>query len=215
MTIKVNLFVFLFATLFFVTNKIEIYILVMAFALLHELGHIICGVFLGLKVESLKIIPLGFCVEFKNNITDYNKKILESNLCILKKILISASGPIVNIVIIVLSQILKLNENITYANLIILIINLIPIYPLDGGRILKNTLKLFIGNKKAWILTNDISNYFAIIISFISSILIFYYKNISILFALFFIWVLIFNENKRYNTYIKIFKVVNDNKSRE
>ena len=212
MSIKINLNIFLFAILFFITNQFEVYALVMLFALLHELGHLLCGIILKFEVESLKIMPMGFSLEFKTKIEDYNKKILKSNILTLKKILINIAGPLVNIIIIIIAYMYNLNENIIYSNLIILFINLIPIYPLDGGRILKNLLKLIVGNKKAYIYINKISNIFVIFVSFISSIAIYYYKNISIFFAIIFILVLILNENKRYNTYNKIYKIINKNK---
>ena len=211
MNIIINLNIFLFALLFFITSQFEIYTLVMLFALFHELGHLLCGIIMGFEVENLKIMPLGFSVEFKPKIIDYNKKVLKSNSLTLKKILINIAGPFVNVVIILVACLMNLNQNIIYSNLIILIVNLIPIYPLDGGRILKNILKLLVGNKKAYKYTNIISNIFVIIIGFVFSIEIYYYKNIAIFFAIIFILVLILNENKRYNTYKKIYKIIDNN----
>lgn len=211
MIIKINLNIFLFALLFFITSQFEIYTLVMLFALFHELGHLLCGIIMGFEVENLKIMPLGFSVEFKPKIIDYNKKVLKSNSLTLKKILINIAGPFVNVVIILVACLMNLNQNIIYSNLIILIVNLIPIYPLDGGRISKNILKLLVGNKKAYKYTNIISNIFVIIIGLVFSIAIYYYKNIAIFFAIIFILVLILNENKRYNTYKKIYKIIDNN----
>lgn len=208
MNIKLNLNIFLFLLLFLITNQIEVYALVMLFALIHELGHLLCGVLLGFEADNFKIMPLGFSIEFKTNINDYNKKILKSNTLTLKKLLINIAGPFTNVIIILIGMFMKINENIIYSNLIILIINLIPIYPLDGGRIIKNLMKLLIGNKKAKHYTNKVSNIFVIIVTVVSSITIYYYKNIAILFALMFIWTLIVKENKRYNTYNKIYKVI-------
>lgn len=212
MSIKINLYIFLFAILFLITNQFEIYSLTMIFALLHELGHLLCGVALGFKVKCLKITPLGFSVEFYTNIEEYNIKIKKSNLVILKKLMVDFAGPMVNIVFIIISFTFKLANNIIYSNIIILIVNLIPIYPLDGGRILKNVLKFFFKNKKAERYVNVISNIFVILISFIFSVAIYYYKNISILFAIIFIWVLILRENKRYNTYNNIYKIIDNSK---
>ena len=75
--IKLNLNIFLFLILFCITNQIEIYALVMLFALIHELAHLICGVVLGFKPDTLKIMPFGFSIEFETNLQDYNKKILK------------------------------------------------------------------------------------------------------------------------------------------
>lgn len=208
MSIKINLNIFLFAILFILTSQFKIYALVMSFALLHEVGHLICGMLLGLSVKSLNIMPLGFSVEFLTSIDDYNYKIKKSNLVIIKKILIDLAGPLVNIFIIIISNLLKLSDNSIYSNLIIVMVNLIPIYPLDGGRIIRNIFKIFFKNKKAYEISNRISNIFVVIISVISSIGIMHFKNLSIFFSIIFIWILILNENKRYNTYRKIYKKI-------
>lgn len=208
MSIKINLDIFLFAILFIITSQFEIYSLAMLFALLHELGHLLCGIVLGFKVKCLKIMPLGFSVEFYTNINDYNIKIKKTNLVILKKILIDFSGPMVNAILIIVAILFSLPESIVYSNVLILIINLTPIYPLDGGRIIRNILKIFFKNLKAYKYTNKISNFFSAIISVFSSIAIFYYKNIAIFFAIIFIWVLIFNENKMYNIYKRVYKLI-------
>ena len=208
MNIKVNLNIFFFLVLFFITNQIELYALIMLFALIHEIGHLLCGVLLGFEVENFRIMPLGFSIEFKIDINDYNKKILKSNKVIVKKLLINIAGPLVNIIIILLSLLMNWEDNILYSNLLILVFNLIPIYPLDGGRIIKNLLKICIGNKKAYFYQNKVSNFFTVIITVISSIAIYYYKNIAILIALVFIWALVIKENKRYNLYCRVNKII-------
>lgn len=210
MSIKINLNIFFFLLLFIVTHQIEIYSLIMLFALMHELGHLICGILLGFTAKSLKIMPLGFGIEFKINVKEYNRKILKSNSLCLKKLLISLSGPITNIIIIIIGTILGVNDNIIYANLILVIFNLIPIYPLDGGRILKNVLKLFFGNQNAYYFSNKVSNIFVITITIFSSIAIYYYKNIGILLAVLFVWYLNISENKRYKFYERIYNICNE-----
>ncbi len=208
MNIKINLNIFLFIIIFAITHQIEIYSLMMIFAFIHELGHLLCGILLGFSTDSFKIMPLGFSIKFKTKIYDYNKKILKSNIITLKKLLISVAGPLTNVIIIVLTNLLHMNKSIIDANLIILLFNLIPIYPLDGARIIKNLFKLFLGNKKAASYTNKVSNLFVLIVTVFSSIAIYYYKNIAILLALIVVWSLIINENKKYNTYNKIYKVI-------
>ena len=213
MSIKINLNIFLFVILFILTNQIEIYSLVMLFALIHELGHLLCGVLLGFEAECLRIMPLGFSIHFKTNIDDYNIKIGKSNFLTIKKLFINIAGPITNLIIILIGYLMKWNSNILYANLIIFIINMIPIYPLDGGRIVKNVLKILIGNRKSREYANKISNFFVIVITVISSIAVYYYQNIAIVLALIFLWTLIINENKRYRTYSKIYKAIDKEKN--
>ena len=212
MSIKINLNIFLFIILFILTNQIEIYSLVMLFALIHELGHLLCGVLLGFEAESLKIMPLGFSITFKTNVEDYNNKKGKSNILTIKKLLINIAGPITNLIIILIGYLCNVNNNILYSNLIVFIINMIPIYPLDGGRIVENIFKLCLGNRKARKYINEVSNLFVIIITIISSIAVYYYKNIAILLSLVFLWALIINENKRYNIYNKIYKAIDKKK---
>lgn len=208
MNIKVNLNIFLFLVLFFITNQLEIYALIMIFALIHELAHLICGLFLGFEPDTLKIMPLGFGIQFKTKVKDYNKKILKSNVLSFKKIIIALAGPVINCIIAVIGILNHFNSNIVYANILLALFNLIPIYPLDGGRIIKNMLKLFCGNRKAIQYMNNISNIFIIVLTMISSILILLFKNISILLIIIFLWILVIKENKRFNTYNKIYKVI-------
>lgn len=213
MSVKINLNIFLFVLLFVLTNQIDLYALVMLFALIHELGHLLCGVILDFAVENFEIMPLGFSVEFKPNVKDYNKKIMKSNILTVKKLCINLAGPMANFIIIIVAYLFKLQDIIIFSNLIILIINMIPIYPLDGGRVLKNILKLLLGNKKAIQYTNTISNIIVIMLTIIASIGIYYYKNIAVLFAIIFIWALIIKENRRFNTYNKIYKAIDKEKN--
>ena len=121
-------------------------------ALVHELGHLVCGICLGLKLKSIKITPVGFQILFKNNIQDYNIKIQKGNEICIKKIAIAFAGPLVNIFIAIIAffmpeNIVAQKETIIYANLMLAIFNLLPIYPLDGGRIVKEIINIKIINK--------------------------------------------------------------------
>ena len=208
MKIKINLNLFLFLILFVITNQIEIYALIMTFALIHELAHLICGVILKFKPDTLRIMPFGFCIEFQTNIQDYNRKIIKSNMLSLKKIVVALAGPFMNLIVIIFGIIYPIEKNIIYANLLILLFNMLPIYPLDGGRIIKNILKIFFGNRKANNYINNVSNIVLIILTMIGSIFILIYKNIAIFAILICLWGILLKENKKYCTYNKIFKVI-------
>ena len=153
MQIKVNLKVFLFLTIFIITKQIKIYAILMLFALVHELGHVIMGIILGFKIEAISIIPTGFTVKFKAECKNYNIQIKNGNLLSVKKILIALAGPLVNIFIVIatltyykFTQSLYIvhipTDLVIYSNILIFIFNLVPIYPLDGGRILKETVHI-------------------------------------------------------------------------
>ena len=208
MRIRLNLNIFLFLILFLITKQIEIYALIMIFALIHEIAHLICGMLLGFKPLTLRILPLGFSIEFETLLEDYNKKVLKSNIVTVKKIIIALAGPLINLFIVIFGIVFNINENIIYSNFLIFIFNLIPIYPLDGGRILKNVLKIVYGNRKAYKYTNNLTNILFIIFTMVASVLIFIYKNISILAIIIVLWSMIIKENTKYNTYNKIYKII-------
>ena len=98
-------------------------------------------------------MPFGVAISFKIKPEEYNKKIKKGNQLEIKKILVALAGPITNFIVIVI--ILNLNIElfkaltIIYTNFLIVIFNLLPIYPLDGGRILKGILHINIGKQKA------------------------------------------------------------------
>ena len=211
MKIKLDLSVFLFLFLFYITNQIELYLLIMIFAFIHEFAHTICGILLGFKPNILRINPFGFIIEFNPNVEEYNMKFLKSNRLAIKEILIALAGPISNLIIIILGIKLNFNINIIYTNLLIFIFNLIPMYPLDGGRVLNNTLKLLLGNVTAMKYTYKISNALIIVLTILASILIYVCRNISILIIIVVLWMIVVKENKRYNTYKKIYKVIDKN----
>ena len=88
MQIKIDLKILIFVLIFLLTSQLRIYILLMIFACLHELGHLIIGLILGFKPTIFEIKPIGFSVSFNNPVKDYNKKILKSNVLEIKKIII-------------------------------------------------------------------------------------------------------------------------------
>lgn len=215
MQIKINLRIFLFIVIFTLTRQIELYGILMLFAFLHELGHLFAGVVLGFKPHSLSVNPLGLAINFKIKADDYNKKIKQGNILALKKLIIAFAGPAVNFILVFLFLALDLEfldykkEFFVYANLLIGLFNLIPIYPLDGGRILKNLLHITTGLENTYNYTNLVSNISVIFLTIFSSIIIFYLKNISILFIIGYLWHLVITENRLYNQKIKIYEIIN------
>ncbi len=94
MLFRIDLKIFLFIVLFYFTNQIEIYAMIMFFAILHELGHLIAGLLLGMKPQKIEIVPYGLSISFKLMTNDYNKKIRNGNKFELKKILVAISRTI-------------------------------------------------------------------------------------------------------------------------
>lgn len=122
------------------------------------------------------------------------------------------AGPLTNIIMILLFTNLDielgLRKTIIYANLLITIFNLIPIYPLDGGRILKGILHIVFGNWKSKKYISEISIIFMILLTAISSIGIYYFQNIAILFIVLYLWALVVKEYIIYRKKLNIYNLI-------
>lgn len=213
MIFRIDLKIFLILILFYFTNQIEIYSLIMIFAIIHELSHLFAGLVLKMKIKKITLMPVGLSIEFKIPYKDLNSKLLKSNKLEFKKIFIAVAGPLINIAIIFIVLLLNINNElknlIIYSNLLIALFNLVPIYPLDGGRILKSFLNLLKGKRKSEIIINRVSNIFLFLIIFVFSILIYYLKNISVLIIMFYLLYIVTKENKIYKLKIKMYEMIN------
>ena len=218
MQIKVDLKVFLFFCIFLITKNIKIYSILMIFSLIHELGHLMCGLFLGFKPEKMTILPYGLKISFKIKPKDFNKRIYKANILSIKKIVLALSGPITNIICIIITYILNnkiyidksLYENIMYANILIAMFNMLPIYPLDGGRVVRELMHIFLGLRESYKGTLIISEVCLYILTAISSILILYYKNIAIFIIIVYLWYIVYKNKKEIKLKEKVYKSIDN-----
>ena len=154
----------------------------MFFSIIHEIGHIIIGLLLKMKPEKIEIMPFGLNVSFYSN--------FEDNISQVKEIFVALAGPITSFLLAILCQ----AQQAIYSNILILLFNIIPIYPLDGGRILKGILQIKFGIIQSKMIINKISYITIIILTIISSISVYYYKNIAIFMVCIFLWILVLQE---------------------
>lgn len=162
---------------------------------IHEIGHLLLAYLLGGEVLKIYIYPLGGISKFR----------FDLNISIFKEFLILIFGPIFQfIAYYILINILKdYYSLITAYHYGILFFNLLPIYPLDGGKIVNLLLSVFISYKNSLFYTIFISfimlmillitgffyNYltlnFIVIILFLLYKMIFEYRQINFLYERF------------------------------
>lgn len=115
-------------------------------ALLHECGHIFYAQRLGYACERVKLMPYGAAA-----VCDID------GISPSDEIKLALAGPAVNAVICMIVAALWWFEPVTYAYTDVvffasagmLLLNLLPAYPLDGGRVAKCVLKKFFSEKAA------------------------------------------------------------------
>ena len=152
--------------------------------IIHELGHFIIAKILKIEVIKIYLYPLG-------GITKLN---MDLNISILKEIIVLIAGPIFQI----FAYIFLKNIFNNYSNMIIiyhygiLIFNLLPIYPLDGGKLLNILISLKIPYKKTYKITILISY----IIIFLILIINRYNIKLNIIIVIIF---LMYKVTKEYN----------------
>ena len=118
--------------LLFAFDKTYLAVLTLICAIVHEGGHIACAL-ICMKKLTLKAVGNGFRIK------------VETQLSYVKEILISASGPLINITVFALLYHAKTDSYISdfaILNLLTALSNLLPIEGYDGYRILNCTLKL-------------------------------------------------------------------------
>ena len=202
MKIEINLKIILLGILFFILKQLDIYLIFIIFITLHEMAHLIVGMLAGLRPKVFKINPLGVSVEFY----------MYQSRSSIKKIITYFAGPILNFAMGAIFMVLPIDENlkmkIVYTNLLLGIFNLIPIIPLDGGKILKEILVKMIGNKDATIFMNRLTQVILVAFTLIYSVWILKLKNFAIFLLILYLWYLKYLEDRKVHTLLKAYEII-------
>lgn len=160
-------------------------LIIFTLIIIHEIGHYIFAKILNIEVNNISIYPLG-------GITKMN---IPLNYPQIKELIILIAGPTFQHLAYLLLKLCLPNytEIIYMYHYQILIFNLLPIYPLDGGKILNLLFTINIPYKKSLYLSTIIS-YMVLLLILIKNIK---QLKINILVMLIFLLYKIIKENKK------------------
>ena len=163
----------------------------MSIIFIHELGHLLTARYFNWKIDKIYIYPLG-------GITKINDKI---NKPLKEEIIIVLMGPIFQMIYYYV--LIKMGvQDILLFNLILLLFNLLPIYPLDGGKILNLVFSFFLSYKLSYKITFFFSFLFYIILVLFS---LFYFHSIFFIIVIFFLIFKIIDEYSKKDYYFSKF----------
>ena len=165
--IKFDISFYIITILAITLGYLNQYVIFALTILIHESGHLLMGLIYGWEVEELTFFALGGKLKFKGELNKPNKE----------DIIISIAGVLFNFIFLLIllrfrhlpmSPIfLKKYQFLVFAQIFVIVFNLIPLPPLDGGRIVSAILCCFFPYKQVLKITAILNIIFLIGLFFI------------------------------------------------
>lgn len=171
------------------------YFMCFLFITFHEAAHFLVLSILGIRVDSMCIKLSGLNINIKEKIKG------------IKGVLVYLAGPFANFV---LGIIFKFIPMVFEINIMLCIINLIPIYPLDGYNIFEIIITKFCNKDKSKKVIKTFSKIIAVILIVIGILQVVMFKNPSIFILSLYTYFISFQEYYKNNSelYQKYYKNV-------
>ena len=168
-TFKIHVFYWIMAFICGITGYFKNFLLFSLIIIIHEFGHVTASLIYKWKIKKVVILPRGGITIFDEIISKYLNE----------EFVILIFGPLFQIIFyLIYTYIFGFNQILYNYNLILLLFNLLPIYPLDGYKLLNIILNIFFSFK--------LSHLISIIISLIINILLVIYIVLNFNLILFF-----------------------------
>ena len=157
-------------------GSLKMLIIVTAIALIHELGHAVVAARFGYRLKRVRLLPFGaeLCGE---------DLFLPSH-----EIKIALAGPCVNLLICVFCVAAMwvapgfyfIENQIFFVSMYFGLFNLLPFFPLDGGRVFVAVISKFLSRKKALKIASILTFCFGLLLCFLFVFSIFVHFNLSL-----------------------------------
>ena len=189
--IHYTFYLFLITSLFY--NLFGLILVMYCIIILHEIGHLIAIKVFKYDVHRITLLPFGAIID-----CDMNK-----NKSIISEIIIYSSGLLMNVLIFIIVLIFRLPNTILYLNFAVILFNIIPMLPLDGGRILLSLLSCKFRYKASMKISYFTSMFISLMLIIGS---VFYFNSMNFIFVLSYILitniVLLLSINKQYEGFL-------------
>ena len=171
--------------IFILMGRFRLLFYFMLLIIAHEIGHIISSIFFKWKIDKIVILPFGGLIKYKNLI---NTKIKED-------FLVAISGIVYQSFFYILINNYIKYDFFSYIHYFIIIFNLIPIYPLDGSKILNSIFNLIFSFYKSM----KITTYLSFLLLLILTIISIFYNKLLLLIIIF-----LLNSTYKFNKNIEL-----------
>lgn len=124
--ISVHPFFIILAFIFILLGKFRFILYYTLLVLIHELGHLITAIIFKWDIDKILILPFGCLIKFNMPI----------NTSLKEEFIISINGVLIQFIFFLLTNSFIDYKYYSLINYFIIIFNLLPIYPLDGSKII-------------------------------------------------------------------------------
>ena len=165
-----------------VINALQTAILVMVALIIHEGAHILTANYLGAKVEKVRFMPLGFFAKINGleKLRAWERYVIYSAGALANGIAATWAYAVSRLSYVGVNWL----DELAFYSLMLCIFNLLPILPLDGGRIAQQFLSNRIGINRANRIMQKVGKAAGVILIMLGMVqIVFYYYNITLLCA--------------------------------